>query len=157
MFASATLRHILLISAVLGTSASAETVSATSDAGTPLFDWETKNLTPEYLARLEEKDLIRQHASLFKMDDSGVERYLPPSGFCKSFPGNDLWPSSDAWKAFGLALGDGALIETIPIGAVCYQGLGAYDKEECDALLEVFALPRTQYAPGMLPRAKSFV
>ncbi|KAF2712667.1 FAD/FMN-containing isoamyl alcohol oxidase-like protein MreA [Pleomassaria siparia CBS 279.74] len=49
---------------------------------------------------------------------------LPPIGNgrkCKTFPGDDNWPSDTRWRAFNASLG-GALVKGIPPAAACYDG-----------------------------------
>jgi hypothetical protein len=53
---------------------------------------------------------------------------------CKTFPGDLLWPVHSVWKVFNLLTG-GALIKTVPIGAVCYTNSEHYDADECQELL----------------------
>ncbi|KAF2795938.1 FAD/FMN-containing isoamyl alcohol oxidase-like protein MreA [Melanomma pulvis-pyrius CBS 109.77] len=57
---------------------------------------------------------------------------LPASGNgkkCKTFPGDDNWPSAERWSAFNSSLG-GALVRGIPPAAACYQG-PYYDEARC--------------------------
>lgn len=62
---------------------------------------------------------------------------------CKLFPGDADWPSKPIWSIFNLLTGN-ALIETIPIGAVCYQNSGYYDQAACTALLAGWTKSDTQ-------------
>lgn len=48
---------------------------------------------------------------------------------CKTFPGDDNWPSTERWSAFNSSLG-GALVKGIPPAAACYQG-PYYDEAKC--------------------------
>jgi len=48
---------------------------------------------------------------------------------CKNFPGDITWPSKSSWNEFNSTVG-GALIKTIPIGAVCFSG-DYYDADQC--------------------------
>ena len=52
---------------------------------------------------------------------------------CKTYPGDALWPSEFVWTLFDILLG-GALIETIPYAAPCYDDFGNFDKSKCDFL-----------------------
>jgi hypothetical protein len=52
---------------------------------------------------------------------------------CKTYPGDFLWPSRSLWKLFNVLLG-GALIETVPEIAACYDDFGVYNKTKCDFL-----------------------
>ncbi|KAK5652349.1 hypothetical protein OQA88_10541 [Cercophora sp. LCS_1] len=54
---------------------------------------------------------------------------------CRAFPGSRDWPSRLVWKAFNLLSG-GALIETIPIGAVCYPSNAAYNPTQCQSIID---------------------
>jgi hypothetical protein len=138
-------RLLLLLGEVVAVICVAGTLSETPDRRRPLFDWETKQLTPDYLVALKKNEVFWQHASLFD-SAKGIDLRLPPSGFCKVFPGDASWPSSELWGALDVALGNGTLISNTPIGAVCYESARAYDRNKCDALLKVFSRPGTQYA-----------
>lgn len=62
---------------------------------------------------------------------------------CKTFPGDLLWPSKLVWKVFNLLTG-GALIETIPIGAVCFKNNDHYDEAKCQDILDHWTESATQ-------------
>lgn len=61
---------------------------------------------------------------------------------CKSLPGDLTYPSQDDWTSLD-DLSDGALIKTVPIGAVCYEG-EAYDSRKCQFLLDNWNVSDTQ-------------
>ncbi|KAK8018425.1 hypothetical protein PG991_007615 [Apiospora marii] len=54
---------------------------------------------------------------------------------CKTYPGDELWPSASEWDVFDQLIG-GALIKTVPIGAVCYVNHESYDAEKCQTILD---------------------
>ncbi|KAK7932153.1 6-hydroxy-D-nicotine oxidase [Apiospora marii] len=54
---------------------------------------------------------------------------------CKTYPGDELWPSASEWDVFDQLTG-GALIKTVPIGAVCYVSHESYDAEKCQTILD---------------------
>lgn len=54
---------------------------------------------------------------------------------CKTYPGDELWPSASEWDVFDQLTG-GALIKTVPIGAVCYVNHESYDAEKCQTVLD---------------------
>ncbi|KAL2173111.1 uncharacterized protein P884DRAFT_252640 [Thermothelomyces heterothallicus CBS 202.75] len=56
-------------------------------------------------------------------------------GSCKTYPGDWKWPSRLTWSVFNLLTG-GALIETVPIGAVCYPNSGVYNAAKCADIIE---------------------
>ena len=66
--------------------------------------------------------------------DADAARGRSDTAACKVFPGDDDYPSSASWAVLNLLTG-GALIETVPIGAVCYPGGGAYDADKCADVL----------------------
>jgi hypothetical protein len=41
---------------------------------------------------------------------------------CKTFPGDNNWPTTDRWNAFNSSLG-GVLLKAIPPAASCYSGI----------------------------------
>ncbi|KAK6072725.1 restculine oxidase [Seiridium cupressi] len=92
-------------------------------------------LTDEVLANLSSLQL--SNVSLFQFPEninttSDDKRELFTS--CKTFPGDTLWPSALIWNVFDLLTG-GALIKTVPIGAVCYNASELYDEAECATIL----------------------
>ncbi|EAQ91882.1 hypothetical protein CHGG_00117 [Chaetomium globosum CBS 148.51] len=112
----------------------------TSGHAYPLFEYETRSLTKEGLEDLLAEAGVVDNASLFSFDD-GVEA-SPGVGrpACKVFPGDSEWPSQSIWHTFDKLLG-GALIETVPVAAPCYQNLGVYDAERCAAVRDSFTNP----------------
>jgi hypothetical protein len=69
-------------------------------------------------------------------DDNAQNRMGPE---CKSFPGDDDWPTDLEWRRLNTTLG-GALLRPVPPAAVCYQG-PSYDAAKCNDLVTNF--PRT--------------
>ncbi|KAI0010169.1 hypothetical protein F4779DRAFT_639670 [Xylariaceae sp. FL0662B] len=97
---------------------------------------EELQLTGFALANLTNLEL--SNVSLFQFPEnigssSNSTRNLFTS--CKTYPGDMLWPTSSIWKVFNLLTG-GALIETVPIGAVCFTDSEHYDEVKCQNLLE---------------------
>ncbi|CAG8961274.1 hypothetical protein HYFRA_00013553, partial [Hymenoscyphus fraxineus] len=72
--------------------------------------------------------------SLFHFAGSPIKQNLNNSRKCKVFPGDTSWPSKPTWETLNLLSG-GALIETVPIGAVCYTNHSAYNATACTNLL----------------------
>ncbi|KAK2766979.1 hypothetical protein FQN54_006296 [Arachnomyces sp. PD_36] len=91
---------------------------------------EVFELTDAVLANLTELEL--SDVSLFQFPEVGDGNHHVPD--CKVFPGDQAWPSKSAWDVFNLLTG-GALIQTVPIGAVCYENNEHYDAVKCDELL----------------------
>jgi hypothetical protein len=56
-----------------------------------------------------------------------------PTADCKEFPGSVNWPTTEEWDSFNTSLG-GALVKSIPPGAVCYDG-SSYSEEQCQFLI----------------------
>lgn len=52
---------------------------------------------------------------------------------CKVFPGDAALPSELSWESLNRALGNNALIKTIPLAAPCYDAWD-YDQDECAGL-----------------------
>lgn len=84
---------------------------------------------------LDEEDAY----SLFSSHDTPVLS----SGECRTYPGDEAWPSQSDWNTFNDELG-GALIPTIPVAAPCYNDWGVYDEEECAAVTANFSDPYFQ-------------
>jgi len=104
------------------------------DADTRLPDAETLQLTDAVLANLTSLDLT--NIAFFGFGDSPVrKRSGDSSNSCKIFPGDKEWPSDLLWEVLDL-LSNGALIKTVPIGAVCYQNNAHYDAVKCKDLLD---------------------
>ncbi|CAP65560.1 uncharacterized protein PODANS_6_10520 [Podospora anserina S mat+] len=108
----------------------------------PLFAWETTPLDPIDLARLVQDTNTSQYEHLFPFtgqNTPATPNRLSP-GTCKVFPGDNDWPSPEAWDAFGKVLG-GALIKTVPAAAVCYANTGLYDAQRCSQVQANFSNP----------------
>ncbi|KAF6829465.1 FAD-linked oxidoreductase-like protein 17 [Colletotrichum musicola] len=90
-------------------------------------------LTDAVLANLTQLEL--SNISLFAFPDTqGAQKRALSNNKCKTFPGDLLYPNELVWKVFDLLTG-GALIKTVPIGAVCYPG-EQYDAKRCQFLLD---------------------
>jgi hypothetical protein len=101
-------------------------------------------LTDTVLANLTACQL--SDIELFKFDDStdlGVVSKRANTGDCKVYPGDSRWPSRLTWGVFNLLTG-GALIETVPIGAVCYPNSGVYDATKCSNIISQWTQSDTQ-------------
>ncbi|KAI1344273.1 putative 6-hydroxy-D-nicotine oxidase [Xylariaceae sp. FL0016] len=93
-------------------------------------------LTDAVLANLTNLDL--SNISLFQFPenvDSTENDKRSLFNSCKTFPGDALWPIKTIWKVFDLLTG-GALIETVPIGAVCFTNSEHYDEAKCQDILD---------------------
>ena len=115
----------------------------TSDHAYPLFEYETKSLTKEGLEDLLAEAGVSDDAPLFLFDDGTQTTPGANRPTCKVFPGDAEWPSQSTWQTFDGLLG-GALIETVPVAAPCYENLGVYDAERCAAVRDSFADPYFQ-------------
>ncbi|RSL67956.1 hypothetical protein CEP54_003037 [Fusarium duplospermum] len=92
-------------------------------------------LTDSVLANLTELEL--DHIELFQFADESEaldKRALSALAKCKSMPGDLLWPGKLVWKVFDLLTG-GALIKTVPFGAVCFPG-EHYDADKCSRIVD---------------------
>lgn len=110
------------------------------DSDTGASDPEGFQLTDAVLANLSGLEL--SNISLFQFPEEGSAKRALRSG-CKTGPGDLLWPGKIVWKVFEL-LSAGALIETVPIGAVCYKNSGHYDAVKCAYTLEHWTESETQ-------------
>ena len=105
-------------------------------------------MTDDVLANLTSHQL--SDIELFLFDDTDSEDAAQVSrrtwtnvGDCKTYPGDWKYPSRLTWGVFNLLTG-GALIETVPIGAVCYPNSGVYDAAKCADILENWTQSDTQ-------------
>ncbi|KAI0516776.1 hypothetical protein F5B22DRAFT_180525 [Xylaria bambusicola] len=103
-----------------------------------LFDFEKIQLTDKVLAHLTDLHRLRDVA-LFSFDGDTPDNTRSThnnTSFpkCKLLPGDLTYPSQEDWISLD-ALSDGALIKTVPIGAVCYEG-EVYDSRKCQFLLD---------------------
>jgi hypothetical protein len=94
-------------------------------------------LTDAVLANLTALQLT--NISLFGFGGPGTTS----TGACKVFPGDANYPSPAAWSVLDLLTG-GALIKTVPIGAVCYANTAIYDAVQCQAILANWTKSETQ-------------
>jgi hypothetical protein len=125
--------------ALIGGIAADATVSRRAPSGAYLFAYEKKQLTDEAIAQLSSEE-----QKLFGFDDSAVNSGLfRRSGECKTYPGDDTWPSEETWDKFD-ALTDGSLIPTVPLAAPCYSNWGVYDSAKCAAIAAKFTDPYLQ-------------
>lgn len=99
-------------------------------------------LTDAILAKLTDLDLEEISSFQFGDADSVEKRSHSGHASCKTMPGDFLWPGEISWKVFNLLTG-GALIKTVPIGAVCYEG-EHYDASKCAEILENWTSSDTQ-------------
>lgn len=114
-----------------------------ADPSSVLSEAEKYQLTDAVLANLTELELT--NVSLFNFAGSdeaaGSKRSLLKR--CKTSPGDFLWPSRTIWKIFNILTG-GALIETVPIGAVCYKNNVHYNAAKCADILAHWTESATQ-------------
>ncbi|KAK4209641.1 6-hydroxy-D-nicotine oxidase [Rhypophila decipiens] len=111
------------------------------DTAQYLFPYERNHLTHTSLRDLIKSSGVSTKTKFFNFDkEKGSTKERLKSGSCKVFPGDAAWPSQAVWGDFSKLLG-GALIETIPIAAPCYENLGIFDREKCAAIRENWADP----------------
>ncbi|TGJ80340.1 hypothetical protein E0Z10_g8427 [Xylaria hypoxylon] len=140
----AVLSRILLLASAIAGLASAQTilnngqVVAADENTVPVAAENVNNelvLTDDLLAQLSSLQLA--NVSLFNfpenLNSTNNKRALFPG--CKTFPGDLLWPLQPVWKVFDLLTG-GALIKTVPVGAVCYTNNEHYNANKCQQILD---------------------
>ncbi|KAF5004969.1 hypothetical protein FDECE_8565 [Fusarium decemcellulare] len=141
----AVLTRALVLAASLGSLVSAQTlkvdgevVAASDETIAPAAEavGGELQLTEAVLANLT--DLGLDHIELFQFADEAEvfdkRSLLGLAAKCKTMPGDLLWPGKLVWKVFDLLTG-GALIKTVPFGAVCFPG-EHYDASECSRILD---------------------
>jgi hypothetical protein len=118
-------------------------VKETTAAGVPLHKSESYQLTDAIVKRISEDSQTSHIAHLFAFDDG--KRSKRQQTECKTFPGDQEWPSKKGWDDFNQLLG-GALIPTIPIGAPCYDSeWGPKNLTKCNEIISSYGTPSTQY------------
>lgn len=147
------LLDLLLLSSYAGAQANRdirsaeENVSKESAAGTELFDSEAIQLTDSVLVGLSEQDGVAQYSNLFAFGNASTDHGEPsgPAEECKTYPGDSLWPSTDAWEVFNDLLGN-ALSPIIPIASPCYTDseYDNYDALLCASVTEGWTKEVTQ-------------
>ncbi|KAK4158070.1 bifunctional solanapyrone synthase [Chaetomidium leptoderma] len=96
------------------------------------FAWENDQLTDAAIANSD--------ASLFgfgsdvRAADLNVRADTPDLPACKAFPGDASWPSQSDWNLFNTTL-DGALIQTVPLAASCYNNWPQHDAAACQDVI----------------------
>ena len=115
--------------AIAAASSPGTSVAGVAVADTPsYFDFERVQLTAGSLAALG------SDAELFRFyNEADTSTKLTSEGACKVFPGDASWPSDATWETFNGALGNNALIKTVPLAAPCYNAWD-YDQAKCASL-----------------------
>lgn len=120
--------------------AATEVPTDSTDAGFPLFEAETTQLTDAVVADILNTPEIKEYAHLFVFDNatSQVSKRATRQrrlGKCKSSPGDPLYPSNLVWGIFDLLLG-GALEPIVPLASFCYEDseFNNYDADKCAAV-----------------------
>lgn len=122
--------------------AAATRVKTDSSAGAPWFEYEKTQLTQQDIESLRGTAATAATAAIADLVDFESGPTLA-GGECKTFPGDDAWPSGEQWETLNGLLG-GSLIPTVPIAAPCYNGWGVYDEAQCAAITQNFTNPYFQ-------------
>jgi hypothetical protein len=131
----------------LSSAANEVTVAPAAEAVQQETEPNALQLTDAVLANLTDYQL--SDIDLFKFDDEADANSTSAKvkrtdvGDCKVYPGDARWPSRLTWAVFNLLTG-GALIETVPIGAVCYPNSGVYDAAKCASIIANWTQSATQ-------------
>ena len=97
-------------------------------------------MTDAVLANLTDREL--SSITLFQFPETAATEKRATTA-CKTFPGDASYPNELVWKVFNLLSG-GALIKTVPIGAVCYPNTEHYDAAKCADILAHWQESETQ-------------
>ncbi|KAI1391408.1 FAD-binding domain-containing protein [Hypoxylon trugodes] len=103
-----------------------------SNATADLFEGETLQLTDAVLANLTNLQL--SNVTLFSFPDNSTTTEALAKrtslGGCKTYPTDPYWPFPTTWALLNFLLG-GALIQTVPYAASCYDSFGNYNATKC--------------------------
>ncbi|KAK0751294.1 hypothetical protein B0T18DRAFT_361701 [Schizothecium vesticola] len=86
-------------------------------------------------------EAIKNHPNIGAQLAFGDKNKLGPAVDCKVFPGDEQWPSRQTWNAFNASV-EGALIETVPLAAPCYNNWPQRDATRCQAVTDRWSDPR---------------
>lgn len=100
-------------------------------------------LTDDILANLTALNLTDVSLFAFDDDEAAAVEGRSASPRCKVFPGDKNWPGIIPWTVLDLLTG-GALIKTVPIGAVCYTNNEHYNAAKCAEILAHWTESATQ-------------
>lgn len=89
-----------------------------------LARWTTAYNFPYEATQLQDSDVANNSDLAFGVLPGGITEN------CKTFPGDNNWPSTQRWAALNASL-DGALIQAVPPTAACYQG-PFYNAAKCE-------------------------
>ena len=94
-----------------------------------LLDFEKLQLTDKVIAGLKDQKISDLDLFSFgKPTPSKIKTGQQPK--CKTYPGDELWPTDGIWKLFDFLLG-GSLIKTVPEASICYPEWGKYNAQQC--------------------------
>ena len=113
------------------------TIPETTAANGPLLESERIQLTDAVIDRISNDKAASSIADLVAFEHNGmaVNRNFTD---CKTYPGDDLWPSKSKWNIFDALLDDG-LVPTVPIASPCYDSKwGAKDPAKCNNVVSDF-------------------
>lgn len=124
-----------------GVVAPAETT--VSNALVTLLPAEALQLTDSVFDRIAHDDTTSEFADVFAFESNNTLNKRRVSN-CKTYPGDNLWPSKLVWNIFDLLLGR-RLLATEPIASPCYDSIwGSKNLAECNALVDRFTKATTQ-------------
>lgn len=116
---------------IVPAAAAVEATEANSGGG-GLFPSEKLQLTDDITVSLTASTVRNGSLFDFQSKNNLDSRTIYDSfGKCKTYPGDPLWPLKTLWEIFDLLLG-GALVETVPYAAPCYDDFGPYDETQCN-------------------------
>jgi hypothetical protein len=125
----------------IGVVAPAETT--VSNALVTLLPAEALQFTDSVFDRIANDDSTSDIADVFAFDSNSTLDRRQFSN-CKTYPGDNLWPSKLVWSIFDLLLGR-RLLATEPIASPCYDSIwGSKNIAECNALVNRFTKATTQ-------------
>ncbi|KAF2019530.1 FAD-binding domain-containing protein [Aaosphaeria arxii CBS 175.79] len=112
-------------------------------ANAPLSQAETFQLTEGLIQQIWEDPRASQIANLLSFYQGSNTRSArnAKNSSCKTFPGDDNWPTIGEWDTLNDLLG-GALISSAPVAAPCYNSAwGPKDLSKCNEVIRRFGTP----------------
>lgn len=120
---------VAAVPAVLGQGTAGRSAKEVTEPN--LLDFEKLQLTDGVIEGLKDQRIPQLSLFYFGNTARGKVKTGSPAK-CKTYSGDELWPTAGIWKLFDSLLG-GSLIKTVPEASICYPEWGGYNAQKCDS------------------------